>query len=70
MKIRSGPNVRIMTSMIVHYQHAVKQHAGDTGTMPAFGVSRDARTINVINVAGNGARKVKVVNGVKRITYG
>jgi hypothetical protein len=70
MKIRSSPNVRIMAHVVAHYQHAVRQRVGDTGTMPAFGVSRDVRTVNVINVAGNGARKSRVMkSGVRRITY-
>jgi hypothetical protein len=59
-----------MTQVVAHYQHAVRQHVGDTSTMPAFGMSRDVRTVNVINVAGNGARKSRVLkSGVRRITY-
>jgi hypothetical protein len=59
-----------MTQVINHYRHAVQQHTNDTATMPAFGVSRDVRKVNVINVAGNGARKSKVLkSGVRRVIY-
>jgi hypothetical protein len=59
-----------MTHVVAHYQHAVRQHVGDTGTMPAFGMSRAKREVNIINVAGNGARKSRVMkSGVRRITY-
>jgi hypothetical protein len=71
MKIRSGPNARIMSHVVAHYRHAQYQRVGDAGTMPAFSVSRDARTVNIINVAGNGARKSRVMkNNVRRVTYG
>jgi hypothetical protein len=71
MKVRSGPNARIMSHVVSHYRHAQYQRVGDAGTMPAFGVSRAVREVNVINVAGNGARKSRVLkNNVRRVTYG
>jgi hypothetical protein len=70
MKVRSGPNVRIMTQVVRHYQHAVSQHVGDTATTPAIGAPRKERTVNVINLLGNGARKSRVLkSGTRRITY-
>ena len=51
----------------------VHQGANDTGTMPAFGVEHDmpARAVTYIHIptASENARKVKYVNGKKRITY-
>lgn len=70
MKVRSGPNARLMTAMVNHYRHAVYQTANAAGTTPAFGVEREgyARP-NAINATAP-ARKVKVLkNGTRRITY-
>jgi hypothetical protein len=70
MKIRSGPNVRIMTQVVSHYQHAVRQRTGDTGTLPAFGVSRAQREVNVINIPNTGRRsKFIKKHNVRRVTY-
>jgi hypothetical protein len=77
MKVRSGPDVRIMTQVVTHYRHAVHQHAHDTGTIPAFGVQHEftlrATTVIHIPTATESARKVKLVKSggklVRRVTY-
>lgn len=74
MKVRPSPNVRVMTQVVTHYRHAVHQHAHDTNTMPAFGVSRtmDVRAVNVIHIptATESARKSRVLkSGTRRVTY-
>jgi hypothetical protein len=77
MKVRSGPDVRIMTAVVAHYRHAVHQHAHDGATMPAFGVEHKfalrATTAIHIPTATESARKAKLVkvNGrnVRRVTY-
>ena len=73
MKVRSGPNVRIMTQVVSHYQHSVRQHAGDMGTTPAFGVQHVAplRAVNEVRVCTHDrVRMSKVLkNGVRRVTY-
>jgi hypothetical protein len=73
MKIRSGSDVRIMTQVVTHYRHSVRQGANDTGTMPAFGVSRadgEPRTLHAFAPNAATGRKVKVLkSGVRRVTY-
>lgn len=75
MKVRSGPNARIMTQVVNHYRHAQYQRAGATNTVPAFGVSRAERIVNVIHIptVTENARKSKSVMSdgrkVRRVTY-
>jgi hypothetical protein len=69
MKVRSGPNPRMLAMGASCIARRVHQGANDTGTMPAFGASREGYArANAID-ASSPARKVKVVKGVRRITY-
>jgi hypothetical protein len=72
MKIRAQRiDARIMTQVIAHHQN-VRQHAGDTSCIPAFGIAREVRSVNFIYtppLAAQG-RKVRVLkSGIRRITY-
>jgi hypothetical protein len=77
MKVRQGPDVRVMTAVVSHYRHACYQNTHDAGTMPAFGVQHEfvlrATTVIHIPTPTENARKCKRVksNGrvVRRVTY-
>lgn len=78
MKIHKGTvNARVYTQVATHYRHAVRQHAGDTGTTPAIGAQHiaPARAVTYIHIptATESARKCKLVKSegrkVRRVTY-
>jgi hypothetical protein len=70
MKRVGARNRQIYTQINTHYSKPSQQHAGDTNTMPAFGVGRALRIVNIISMGVNGAPKRKVLkNGTRRIIY-
>ena len=73
MKIHKGMvNARVLTQVVKHYQHSVRQSPNATATTPAIGAPRalDVRAGNAVVVRYNEARTVKrLKSGIRRISY-
>lgn len=74
MKIHKGTSpARMITQMVRHYQHSVRQRTNDSATTLAVGAPRvdgEPRTLHAYAPNAQTGRKSKVLkSGVRRVSY-